>query len=620
MKMLLIHADHFEYSVRQPAIKNPEKISPERKSRSMNEVLVVFCTIEKDDEINASIISTNAIDAIDSVAKQVEVQNIIVYPYAHLSPSLGSRDMAISILTEISLGLREKEYEVVQSPFGWYKSFTIKCKGHPLSELSRSIVAETQSDNVEIEEETMFSSFIILEQDGTENPLNLDDIETCVVLEKYELLKQFIISEEIGKEHHEAPPHIDLMRRLELVDYEPASDIGHFRYYPKGALVKTLLEEYATKVATQDLKAMRIDTPSIYRLDQPDIASQAARFGEKDYRFKIEDRDLTLRFAGDFGLFRMMKDATFSYKQLPIRIYELSPSFRLEQRGECVGLKRLRAFTMPDIHCFCKDLKQGMEDYAEVLRHYTRHANALGIDYVVAFRVYEKFYHENKDWFVSLLKSVKKPALFELLPLRKHYWIAKHEFQTIDSVGGSAQLSTVQLDIEDSERYNIMYVDSDGVKKGCIIIHSSLGSIERWMYALLEQAEKMRRRSMPPMLPVWCSPTQVRILPVTNKNLDYSVEVANLLGLSEIRVDIDDRDTTLGNKIREAEVNWIPYIAVVGDKEMKNKTLSVRIRSSSERVILSVEALIEMVGIELEDTPRMALNMPVLISLRPKFI
>ena len=620
MKMLLIHADHFEYSVRQPAIKNPEEIGPERKSSSMNEVLVAFCTVEKDDEINASMISINAVDAIDSVAKQVEAQNIIVYPYAHLSPSLGSRDMAISILTEISLGLRERKYEVVQSPFGWYKSFTNNCKGHPLSELSRSIVAETPLKGVEIGEETTFSSFIILEQDGTENLLTLDDIESCVVLEKYDLLKQFIISEEIGKEHHEAPPHIDLMRRLELVDYEPASDIGHFRYYPKGALVKMLLEEYATKVATHDLKAMRIDTPSLYRLDQPDIASQAARFGEKDYRFKIEDRDLTLRFAGDFGLFRMMKDATFSYKQLPIRIYELSPSFRLEQRGECVGLKRLRAFTMPDIHCFCKDLKQGMEDYEEVLRHYTRHANALGIDYVVAFRVYEKFYHDNKDWFVNLLKIVDKPALFELLPLRKHYWIAKHEFQTIDSVGGSAQLSTVQLDVEDSERYNITYVDSDGVKKGCIIVHSSLGSIERWIYALLEQAEKMRRKSMPPMLPVWCSPTQVRILPVTNKNLDYSMELVNLLELSEIRVDIDDRDTTLGNKIREAEVNWIPYIVVVGDKEKKNKTLSVRIRSSGERVTLSVDALIEMVDIELEGAPRSPLNMPVLISLRPKFI
>ncbi len=618
--MLLIHADHFEYSVRQPAIKNPEKISPERKNNNMNEVLVVFCTVEKDDEINSSIIVTNALNAINSVAQQIEVKNIIVYPYAHLSSSLGSRDLAISILTDLSLSLREKEYRVIQSPFGWYKSFTIKCKGHPLSELSRSIVAEIPSEKVEVEEATGVSTFIILEQDGKENSLNLENIETCLVLEKYNLLKQFIISEEIGKERHEAPPHINLMRRLELVDYEPASDIGHFRYYPKGALVKTLLEEYATRVATHDLKAMRIDTPSVYRLDQPDIASQAARFGEKDYRFEIEDRELTLRFAGDFGLFRMMKDATFSYRQLPIRIYELSPSFRLEQRGECVGLKRLRAFTMPDIHCFCKDLEQGMEDYAEVLRHYTRHANALGIDYVVAFRVYEKFYHENKDWFVSLLKIVEKPALFELLPSRKHYWIAKHEFQTIDSVGGSAQLSTVQLDVEDSERYNILYVDSDGAKKGCIIVHSSLGSIERWMYALLEQAEKVRRKNLPPMLPVWCSPTQVRLLPVTNKNLDYAIKVANILESSEIRVDVDDRDTTLGNKIREAEVNWVPYIAVVGDREEENETVSVRIRSSGERVTISIDSLIEMVDKELEDTPRLPLNMPVLTSLRPKFI
>ena len=109
---------------------------------------------------------------------------------------------------------------------------------------------------------------------------------------------------------------------------------------------------------------------------------------------------------------------------------------------------------------------------------------------------------ENKPFIVKLLKLVKRPALIELLPERKHYWVLKHEFQVIDSVGGNAQLATVQLDMEDSERYGIRYVDEKGEKKGCIILHSSMGSIERWMYALLEEAAKAQKAGKAPSLPL----------------------------------------------------------------------------------------------------------------------
>jgi len=621
MKVLLIHADHFGYETKEKAIKNPEDISIDKRKGSMDEVLVAFCTVEKVDEKNPEDISQKASDSIDDVAKQVKAKNIMIYPYAHLSPELGSRDKAIPLLKDIETNLRSRGYNVARSPFGWYKSFEIKCKGHPLSELSRSLVpTEVSGKTMEEKVKERRSEFIVLEPDGKSHTLDLENIGSCKVLKSYPLLKQFVVSETVGEASREPPPHVKLMQRLELVGYEPASDIGHFRFYPKGALMKRLLEDYGKDIAVKRLRAMMIETPLIYRLDQPDIAGQASSFRERDYRFEVDGKGLLLRFAGDFGLFRMMKDVTMSYKQLPVRIYELSPSFRLEQSGECVGLKRLRAFTMPDIHCFCRDLEQGMNEYEELLENYTELISSMKIDFALAFRVVKEFYLENKEWFVELLNIVNKPALIELLPEMKHYWIVKHEFQFIDSVGGSAQLSTVQLDVEDSKRYGIFYADADGEKKGCIILHSSIGSIERWIYALLEQAEKMRRREEPPMFPVWLSPTQVRIIPVSKDYLDFAKKIAEEIETRGIRVDVDDREQTVSSRIREAEVEWVPYVVVVGEKEQKKGEVSVRIREKREGMTMTVEDLIGVVEKKIGDRPRLPLNFPRLLSMRPKFV
>jgi threonyl-tRNA synthetase len=618
MKMLLIHADDFEYKVREEAIKDPEKISESEKEGSMNNVLVAFCTIEKEDEGGLSQIADKAADSLEEVAGWVKTKNIMLYPYAHLSSSLGSKEVAIPLLKAMERILRDRGYNVKRSPFGWYKSFKISCKGHPLSELSRTISLTPVKEELKPAPKVL-SEYLILEPDGKEYPISLDRIEECAVLDKYPLLREFILSEEVGRVPHKPPSHIRLMKKLELVDYEPASDIGHFRFYPKGALIKEILEKFATDLALKDLGAMRIETPLFYRLDQPDIAEHAAKFLQREYRIKVEDRELAVRFAGDFGLFRMMKEATISYKQLPIRVYELSPSFRLEQSGECVGLKRLRAFTMPDIHCFCKDLTEGMSECERLTEHYAKLADSMEIEYVVAFRAVKDFYEKNKAWFSRMLKLVRKPALIELLPEMKAYWVVKNEFQFIDAANSNAQLCTVQLDIEDSERYGIFYTAEDGSKRGCVIVHSSMGSIERWIYAILEHAERMRLKGQPPMLPVWLSPTQVRVIPVSKDYLDYAGKVAEEIRKSEIRVDVDDRDETVASKVRDAEMEWIPYIVVVGEREAKEGFVTVRIRGNGQEK-LSIPQLIDKINEKIGRKPRSILPLPAFMSMRLKFI
>jgi len=292
-------------------------------------------------------------------------------------------------------------------------------------------------------------------------------------------------------------------------------------------------------------------------------------------------------------------------------VYEFSKSFRLEQRGELTGLKRLRAFHMPDVHCFTKDIDDGWKEYMLLYKNYSDLADATGVEYVVAFRIVQEFYDKYKGNLIELLKYSKKPALIEVLSKMKHYWAVKHEFQGIDSVGGAVQLSTVQLDVEDAERYGIVYADSDGKKKGCIICHSSIGSIERWIYVLLEEALKHEK----PELPFWIAPTQIRLIPV---NEGFVGDCDKLADQIDARVDIDDMDDKVGKKIRNAEMDWINMIIVVGEKEKASGQFPVRMRSGDQKM-MTLEQLRAEVARLSKGYPRARLPLPRYLSKRPTF-
>lgn len=621
MRLLLIHADSMSYEVKERALEEAEEMEEERRSGSYEDALVVFTAVEEEDVKAIDVVVDNASKEILDVMDKVKASSVLLYPYAHLSSSLARPRDALAVLVKLEEKLKESGVRVSRAPFGWYKAFTLVCKGHPLSELSKSIKPEGRAIAMEIAKpEVEEGYYVLVEPSGEMRELSRDRPQDDVALAKYPLIKRLIMNERGLKSEKGAPPHIRFMQKLELVDYEPASDVGHFKFLPKGALIKHLLEELAMDVAVNDVGATVVETPMIYRLSVPEIAEQASRFLERDYRFKIDNEEFTLRFAGDFGLFSMMKRVTMSYRQLPLRVYELSHSFRLEKRGECVGLRRLRGFTMPDIHCFCANLEQGKEEFANLMKKYMRLVKSMKIDYVIVLRTVESFFLENKEWFSSLARDVGEPLLIEVLPAMKHYWVVKEEHQFIDSLGGNAQLCTVQLDVEDSERYGIKFVDKDGSKKGCIIVHSSMGSIERWIYALLEQAEKNKASGRPPMLPVWLSPTQVRVVPVSSEYLEEALKIADEIEEAGIRVDVDDRDESVPRKIRDAEVEWIPFIVVVGEREVKEGTLSVRIRERRETITMRLAELIELISKECADKPKAKLWLPRRLSLRPKFI
>jgi len=614
MRLLLIHSDKIEYNLKEKT-KYAEELDNSSKLDSMDDALVVFVSVEKIDEKNPDSIIKKAIKEINNICTEVGTSNVMLYPYAHLSDTLAETKFSIGLLKKLETELRKSDsINVKRAPFGWYKSFNLQCKGHPLSELSRTITPDEEDE--EEPKEQVNSKFYILDRSGMlHNPDSFD-------FTSYENLRKFYIYESSGTRTTDGktPNHVLIMRREEIADYEPASDPGNMRYYPKGRLIKSLLEEYVLK-RTVDSGAMEVETPVMYDTSHPALRGYLKRFPARRYEVDSERKRLFLRFAACFGQFLIGKDMTISYKNLPLKMVEITKySFRREQRGELTGLRRLRAFTMPDMHTFCSDLTQAMEEFKKQYELSMDVLKNIGLstdDYEVAIRFTQDFYDDNKEFIEELVNIIDKPVLVEIWDERFFYFVMKFEFNFIDNSGKATSLSTVQIDVENAERYGIKYMDSDGENKSPIILHCSpSGAIERVMYSLIEKGSMMKI----PILPIWLSPTQVRIIPIHEEDNDFAEEVYSKLSSEGIRADIDDREDTLSRKIREAEMGWIPYIAVIGEKERENNVLSVNIRKNKSKEAMTIDDLVLRVKEEIGALPKKSLNLPYNLSKRAKFV
>jgi threonyl-tRNA synthetase len=625
MKLLLIHSDYIEYEVKNKAIKTPEEI--EKKTDRFDEALTVFTAIEKIDADSSDQAIKNAITEITKTAEQLKVKNIMLYPYAHLSSNLASPKQAQNLLIELEYELRQKDFNVKRSPFGWYKAFKISCKGHPLSELSKTITPGEKDDESEsLKKERKLSSYWhILTEDGTLHKIDEFDFK------QHENLRKFSFYEkEKSRAVKQEPAHVKLMKKLEIADYEPASDAGNMRYYPKGRFIKKLLEQYVTRRVV-DYGGLEVETPIMYDMQHPTLSKYLQRFPARQYQIESDKRNFFLRFAACFGQFLMAHDATISYKDLPLKLYEMTKySFRREQSGELTGLRRLRAFTMPDVHAMVSDMDMAMDEFKIRFNLSLSVLQDIGLDtndIEMALRTTKEFYNENKEFIVNLAKRVGKPILVELWDERIFYFVLKFEFNFVDKSDKASALSTDQIDIENGERYDIQFTDMNGEQKHPLILHCSpSGAIERVIYALLEKEAIRMSKGEKAMLPVWLSPTQIRFIPLGDEFIGncnaYIEELQNHSSLELIRADVDDRDESVGRRIRDAEKEWIPLIIVVGEKEKTAGRFKPRFRSSGlgdNNTVYSLEELAGIIDSYGTGFPTEPLPLPRLLSKRPRF-
>jgi threonyl-tRNA synthetase len=635
MRILQLHSNYIVYKPVKKEISIAEEAAKEENR--VEEVLVLFTAIEEGD--NAAT-AKKAIDDAHTFLKNLKVNRILLYPFAHLSSNLSKPSEALKLIKDMEAYAKQKGIETYRAPFGWNKQFTISIKGHPLAEQARSYapaqpIAEGKEKEVGGEkvgqkeaepvsaalkaEDTLKSFWHVLQTDGSLVPIEDFKFKGHTNLQKfsqYEIKKTRAVTQ--------MPPHVPLMKRLEIADYEPGSDPGNLRWYPKGRLIKSLLEQFVTSEMIA-YGAMEVETPVMYDYNHPSLADYLNRFPARQYLLKTEDKDLFLRFAACFGQFLMVHDAQFSYRQMPLKLYELTRySFRREKSGEVCGLRRLRAFTMPDCHAFCTDLEQAKKEFKTRFNLCISVLGRIGLskdDYEIALRFTKDFYEKNKEFIADLAKIYGKPLLAEVWEERFFYFTLKWDANFVDNQDKAAALSTDQIDVENAKRYEITYVDEKGEKLNPLILHCSpSGAIERCVYALLEKAYRTQQKGALPMLPLWLSPTQVRLIPISDGFTEKVEEIAEKIAAHCIRVDIDDRAATLQKRIRDAEMEWVPYIIVVGQRELESGVLAVRDREAHGKVQnMKLDELMQKVAGNLEGKPFKPLPLPLCLSKRPQF-
>lgn len=623
MRILQLHCNYIVYKPVKKEIKTAEEA--EKEENRIEDVVVLFTAIEKGDKTAAA---KKAIDDVHDFLQKLKVNRVLIYPFAHLSSNLSSPSEALKLLKDMEGYAKHQNVEVYRAPFGWTKQFTVSIKGHPLAEQSRFYAPAGEETEMEQEEpiseaikaeEKLKSKWYILQPKGELKPIADFDFKGYDGLEKF---AKYEISK--VRASQQMPPHVPLMKRLEIADYEQGSDPGNIRWYPKGRLIKSLIEQLVTSEMIA-YGAMEVETPVMYDFNHPSLADYLNRFPARQYLLKTEDKELFLRFAACFGQFLMVHDTQFSYKQMPLKLYELTRySFRREKSGEVCGLRRLRAFTMPDCHAFCVDLEQAKNEFKTRFNLCVSVLDKIGLpkkDYEVAIRFTKDFYDENKDFVAELAKIYGVPLLAEVWEERFFYFRLKWDANFVDNQNKAAALSTDQIDVENAKRYEITFIDEKGEKQYPLILHCSpSGAIERCVYALLEKAYRNQENGRLPMLPLWLSPTQVRLIPISDAFAEKVSEIAERIGLQRIRVDIDDRASTLQKKIRDAEMEWVPYIIVVGQRELESGVLSVRDREAHGKIQkMKLEELLTKIVSKIGDKPFKPLPLPLNLSKRPQF-
>jgi len=559
MRILTIHADFIEFEAKKKAFPGAEQGIKEGKQR-VEECLVVFTAVEKNDEANLDEITKKYVQEIKNIAQQVNAKNIVLYPYAHLSSDLAAPQKAEQLLKDAEKILHEK-YKVTRAPFGWYKAFDISCKGHPLSELSRVLSVEGGKK-------------------VTENEATSEELGS--------LLKH-ISRSRLDTSKLQANDHRILGQRLDLWSFNETAP-GMVFWHNKGLIIKNLLIEYWRNVHRKN-GYQEIATPQIMDKKLWQVSGHWDKYKENNFVTKYEGRDALIKPMNCPGGMLVYKTSPKSYKDLPLRVAELGIVHRQELSGVLAGLFRLVQFTQDDAHIFCTE-EQMEEEISRIIDIITNMfaTFALTFDHIELSTRPEKRIGSDEMWDKaeqSLEKVLKaKKMQYKINPGDGAFYGPKIDFHLQDSLGRTWQCSTIQLDMALPERFDLTYVDKDGKEKRPIMLHRVVyGAIERFIGIMVEHLNGN--------LPLWLNPVQVKVLTITDDNIPFAEEVVQQLAEAGMRVELDDRVESLGKKVREAQLQKVNYIVTIGEKEVEKKTVAMRTRAGETTFGVPVDEFIK---------------------------
>ena len=386
--------------------------------------------------------------------------------------------------------------------------------------------------------------------------------------------------------------HRKLGPQLGLFDiYHEEAGAGLVFYHPKGAVLRSIIEDYEKKEHLRRGYQMVI-TPHIMQAGLWKTSGHYDYYKENMYSFPIEGKEYVLKPMNCPGHILIYKSRIRSYRELPLRLFELGTVYRHEKAGVMHGLLRVRGFTQDDAHIFClpEQLKseiQGIIDFVfDTMKVFG--FDSLGIE--LSTRP-EKYIGSEKDWetATSALEGALKErgVAYDINHGDGAFYGPKIDIKLKDALKRTWQCATIQCDFTLPQRFGLVYADADGSQKQPVMLHRVvLGSLERFTGALIEHYGGG--------LPLWLSPVQVILVPLKEEQAVYAAETARILETAGIRVKVDGRNETLNKRIREAELEKVPYVAVIGGRETENKTVSLRKRGAGDLGALSRDKFLEL--------------------------
>jgi threonyl-tRNA synthetase len=554
MKILSLHVDYIKFKPLKKAIKKIKDLSlKEKQERNIKDALVILIAVEKMDT-NVKEITLKLLENIKEIVKKVNAKNVVLYPYAHLSSNLALPEIAADVLDKTEKELK-KNFNVVKAPFGYYKEFELKVKGHPLSELSRKIKVNEKED--------------------------------------YKQLLKEISKSKLDTSKLKENDHRILGQQMDLYSFNETAP-GMVFWHNNGLVIKNelinLWRELHKKAQYQE-----ISTPQILDSKLWKTSGHWNLYKENMFLTEYEKREFAIKPMNCPGGMLVYKNKPKSYKDLPLRIGELGIVHRMELSGTLSGLFRVMQFTQDDAHIFCS--KEQLEnEIIEIIKLIKMVFDKFDFKYRFTLSTRskekkEKYLGDDRTWNTSeealkrALKSLK--IIFDITPGEAKFYGPSLDIKIKDSLNREWQCSTIQLDMQLPERFKIEYTDKDNKKKRTIILHRVIyGSLDRFIGILIEHYKGR--------LPVWLAPIQVRVLNFTDRNKKYAREIFEKIDntIPSARIDFDFNQKTISSKVKDAELMKIPYIITIGDKEEKENFLAVRIKGNKKIENISIDNFI----------------------------
>ncbi len=432
---------------------------------------------------------------------------------------------------------------------------------------------------------------------GDENQPMLTRIYGLAFETKEELEAYLVQRAEAEKRDHKK-----LGPAMGLFTISPLIGAGLPLMQPKGMIIRQEIENYLWSLH-KDKGYHRVWTPHIAKEALYEMSGHAAKFGDELFRVQGKDEQFIMKPMNCPHHMQLFADNQFSYRDMPVRYFEPATVYRDEKSGQLGGLTRVRAITQDDGHLFCRQ-SQIEQEVSTIVGIISEFYTAIGMmdAYWVSLSVRgddrDKYLGSDEVWQLAetaLEDAAKKNNLnYKRVEGEAAFYGPKLDFMFKDAIGREWQLATIQCDFNLPERFDLSFINEQGEKERPVVIHRAIsGSLERFMGVLIEHFAGA--------FPLWLSPTQVTIIPVSEKFDGYAQDVYTQLKARDIRVELDNSNDTLGKRIRKAEQGKTPYILVVGEKEVAEKTVAIRKRTEGDLGTQSVATFIDQLTEEISN-------------------